>query len=146
MEDSTFEAMHVAVNIFVFVIAISATIYLFSSISKLSERAYEYGKAKVDNAVAEQVPSENAIVLDSSQVISYYFNYVKKDLYATPDSTVKQEYKVTINTPSGIITNTNLTYSDVLNAVGTTRKYVLKYISKDTSGATPVATINIAYV
>ncbi len=142
MEDSTFEAMHVAVSIFVFIIAISATIYLFSSISELSERSYEYGKVKVDAAVSEQVPSENAVILDSSQVIAYYFNYVKKDLYLAPDATVKQEYKVTINTPSGTLTN-NLTYQQVLTSVGSTRKYILEYTSKNTSGAIPVATINI---
>lgn len=143
MEDSTFEAIHVAVNIFVFIIAITATIYLFKSISELSEKAYEFGKLKIDSVVAEQVPSENAVVLDSSQVISYYFNYVKKDLYAEPDATVKQEYKITINTPSGTITRTDLTYQEALNSIGTTRKYILEYKTKNTASGIPVATINI---
>jgi hypothetical protein len=132
MEDSSYEALYMGAYIFVFVIAITITIYLFSSISELSEKAYEYGRAKVDLAVSENVPIENAVILSGSEVISYYFNYIKKDLYSNKPT--KNYYTVTIQTKTELLKEGSAySYEQVKNLIGLSNKYTLKYESKNES-------------
>ena len=128
MEDSAYESIYTGVYVFIFIIALTITIFLFKSISNLSEKSYEYGKAKTDLAVSEDVPSENTIILTSQEVISYYFNYIRKDLYSLESTPTNNYYTVTIN-GVGILATDN--YSVVKDNIGLSGKYKLEYLSKN---------------
>lgn len=61
--------------------------------------------------------------MTSSDVFSYFVNYVKKDLYDEGNS--DSGYNVTITTKSGELLS-NMSYSDALKAIGTD-SYILRY-------------------
>ena len=140
MEDSAYESIYTGVYVFVFIIAISITIFLFKSISDLSEKSYEYGKIKTDLAVSENVPSESIITLSGQEVVSYYFNYIRKDLYNPLSAPANKYYNVTIN---GVNILEYDNYEQVKNKIGLNNKYKLEYKSKDNTGLAQISITKI---
>lgn len=134
MEGSTNESLIIGAYVFVFIIALSATIYLFSSIYKYSELAYSYGKSINQQNLLTGVPSDDRIVLNGSDVMSYIYNYVKFDSYSDPTQVTKQ-YVIKINNVS---INSTDDYNAILNKINIGAQYELDYMGylggKDNTG------------
>ena len=113
MEDSTFEAIYIGVYIFVFIAALSLTLYMFKSVNELANKAYEYG-SNISNDLIE-IPDENKeSTLDIQGFLSLYYNYVSKDLYDLEDQA-----------NDGIIVETSLNVDNVKEM--SKNEFVLKY-------------------
>ena len=111
MEESAFDAIYIGIYVFIFVIAVTSTIFLCNSISNYSDMAYEFSH-KTDNSaliVGSEVQRNN--IINGEEVINYYYNYIKKDKY-DGSSDAGSNYIVSINlngkgqTPN-LITDTN---------------------------------------
>ena len=119
--NNSFEAIYTGVYIFVFIAALTISLYLFNGVNRLAQSAYDFGKISSSSAIIESDGIED-VYLTKEEVISYYFNYVKKDEYL---DTYNDEFTFSIQ---GIANN--LTYSQLINAL-TEENYVL---SKTVSG------------
>lgn len=80
MEDSAFEAIYTGVYIFIFIAALTMTLYMFKNVNELAERSYEYGIVATGDRLIEATEEPDKI-LDKSDIISYYYNYVNIDNY-----------------------------------------------------------------
>lgn len=122
------EAIYTAVYVTIFVLALSLTIYLFSSLMSYSDEAYEYMHTINNNGVVMNTSVSRNLLLTSQEVVTYYFNYIQKDRYLNGD--YDDDCTVTINlntkneTPS-YLTQDDLTYEEVVEKLGTSDKYVL---------------------
>lgn len=126
--DNATEAIYIGVYAMIFVIAMSVTIFLFSSLLDYSEQAYDYMHMSSNDAVLVNVPVNRHIILSGQEVISYYYNYIKKDRYT--DKTYNDNIIVSINLNTKdespvMLTSDTLSYKDILNKVGLTNKYIL---------------------
>lgn len=133
MGDNAAEGIFIGVYIFIFVVALSATITLFTMINNYAELSYEYGKQVADDAsLIENVPTETHRVITGSQLISYICNYTLEDEYATKGSSgVKITYK---ELDGKVITfsvegNNKDSYKTIISKIKINGKYTLKYIS-----------------
>ena len=63
MEDSAFEALYTGAYIFVFIVALTITIYLFSSITNFADLAYEYNNDVQSGATIVDTPVEQDLLL-----------------------------------------------------------------------------------
>ena len=140
MGESASQAMYVAVYVFIFIIALSASIFLFNSITEYAELSYEYGTRLLDNTLIINAPTNKYRIITADQVISYYFNYINKDQYAegTAEKT-SNSYNITIkvgNTVYNDPTNTYKEFVAFLNAQRTKgyNNYVVKYTDETTDG------------
>ena len=135
METSATKAIYLGTYIFVFVAAFTVTIYLFSSILEFSEEAYDFETKQANNQVIVNVPVEANRLLTSTEVASYYYNYVKKDLYS--DKAQNNKYKVIIkNEYDNEILDRDSTrnYKTIISELGENSKYILRYDSVDANG------------
>lgn len=128
MGDNAAEGIFIGVYIFIFVVALSATITLFTMINNYAELSYEYGKQVADDAsLIENVPTETHRVITGSQLISYICNYTLEDEYATKGSSgVTITYK---NSKGEKITFNGDSYKTIISKININGKYTLKYIS-----------------
>lgn len=78
--ENSYEAIYTGVYLFVFVAALTIALYLFQGVNDLADRSYDYGKVVEGNAVIE-TDTEEKKYLSREDLISYYFNYIKKDNY-----------------------------------------------------------------
>lgn len=141
MEDSAFEALYTGAYVFVFIIALTVTIFLFSSITDFADLAYEYEETSGDSSVIVDTPVNQNLLLSSDEVMSYYYNYVKKDIYG--DDSKKESYNVIIKTKakdeagadlSVISGESDMTISELSDRLGKNNKYILRYKSVDNAG------------
>ena len=141
MEDSAFEALYTGAYVFVFIIALTVTIFLFSSITDFADLAYEYEETSGDSSVIVDTPVNQNLLLFSDEVMSYYYNYVKKDIYG--DDSKKESYNVIIKTKakdeagadlSVISGESDMTISELSDRLGKNNKYILRYKSVDNAG------------
>lgn len=141
MEDSAFEALYTGAYVFVFIIALTVTIFLFSSITDFADLAYEYEETSGDSSVIVDTPVNQNLLLSSDEVMSYYYNYVKKDIYG--DDSKKESYNVIIKTKakdeagadlSVISGESDMTISELSARLGKNNKYILRYKSVDNAG------------
>lgn len=133
MGDNAAEGIFIGVYIFIFVVALSATITLFTMINNYAELSYEYGKQVADDAsLIENVPTETHRVITGSQLISYICNYTLEDGYATKGSSgLEITYK---DSDGKVITfsvkeNNKDSYKTIISKIKINGKYTLKYIS-----------------
>lgn len=136
MGENATEAMYMAIYIFVFIIALSATISMFYMVNSYAETSYEYGKKIDDKALIENVPTTTYRVVTGNQLISYYYNYIKN-----VDSNSVYNYKITVQNENGttlkLVDNANNNeYSQLLKSVNPASKYYLKYnkVTTDSNG------------
>lgn len=141
MEDSAFEALYTGAYVFVFIIALTVTIFLFSSITDFADLAYEYEETSGDSSVIVDTPVNQNLLLSSDEVMSYYYNYIKKDIYG--DDSKKESYNVIIKTKakdeagadlSLISGESDMTISELSARLGKNNKYILRYKSVDNVG------------
>ena len=141
MEDSAFEALYTGAYVFVFIIALTVTIFLFSSITDFADLAYEYEETSGDSSVIVDTPVNQNLLLSSGEVMSYYYNYIKKDIYG--DDSKKESYNVIIKTKakdeagadlSLISGESDMTISELSDRLGKNNKYILRYKSVDNVG------------
>lgn len=139
MEDSANQALYTGVYVFIFVIAISATILLFSAIINYAELSYEYGDTTVNSNIIENIPTTKYKLLTGSDVIAIIYNYMIGDKYenAIPDTNYKIEFQSGTN-----LANLNLSssygrasYNQIKEAIGSySNLFVLEYKSVDSTG------------
>lgn len=147
MEESAFEAIYIGIYVFIFVIAVTSTIFLYNSISDYSDMAYEFSHKSDNGALIVGSEAQKNNIINGEEVINYYYNYIKKDKY---DGSNEQNsnYVVSINlngkgqTPN-LITDTNLTYKELVQKIGVSNKYVIEYTKQTNDGK---AMINISRV
>lgn len=137
MGDSAYQAIYTGVYVFVFIIAMSATIYLFMTIIDYAELSYNYGNTALDSNLIENIPTTKYQLLTGSDVITYYYNYVKKDKYEGSESDTK--YNVEIFNSSG----TKIINEAAIKNIKYDQKYKLEFVSENNNG---VATIRITEV
>jgi|GEM_PF-2770572 len=126
--DNAQEALYIGLYTFIFVIALSLTVGLFSSIMNYTDDAYEFMHTSSNGALIISERENRHIVLSSTEVLSYYFNYIKKD--RLDSSVIENNAVVTINlntkdeTPI-YLDSKNLSYKEALQKIGQDNKYIL---------------------
>lgn len=125
MEESAYQALFTGTYIFVFIISLTVTLYLFNSITDFADLAYEFNTAVSDNSTIINAPVEANRLLSGEEVISYYYNYIKHDLYTEKESPVN--YNVTISGIGNINELSNKSLSYVASKIGIENKYILHY-------------------
>ncbi|MNP33650.1 hypothetical protein D3C76_1269020 [compost metagenome] len=140
MEESAYDALIISAYVLVFITAMSATIYLLSTINKYSEQAFQYGRSVPQSSLLGTtlpsntetnssgqevlVPSESSdIILLGTEVISYYYNYINLDNY-NRDQIPVLSYIVTIDGVN--MGETQLSYGQLYSRIVPTAKYILK--------------------
>ena len=128
MDDSTSTLLYTATYVIIFVIALSLSIVLFLSVNSYADSAFSYTTGLNSSIINTpttglEESQKGQAHLTSSDVFSYFVNYVKKDLYDEGNS--DSGYNVTITTKSRELLS-NMSYSDVLKAIGTD-SYILRY-------------------
>lgn len=124
MEESAYQALYTGAYIIVFITALTVTLYLFNSINDFADLAYEFNTNIENNATIINAPVGANRLLTGEEVISYYYNYIKNDLYTQKESNIN--YIVTIN---GVNTNelANKSLKGVAEKINPNSKYILYY-------------------
>ena len=125
MEDSAFEAIYTGAYLFIFVAALTTALFLFRNVNELAENAYEYGQDITSKSLIDTESEVETPYYDASDVISTYFNYIKKDKYDETHEEINMGYKIEID---GIAASE--TYTSLLEKISTD-KCSLKFISKE---------------
>lgn len=129
-----YEAMYTGVYVFIFVISVSISIFLFYSVYDYSELAFEYQNRVLNDSVTVNAPSNKYRLVDGSEVISYFFNYIKHDTYG--ETVKKTNYIVTIkntmgaaivSSSSSAATINSYNFNKLVNSINVKSKYVLNY-------------------
>jgi|GEM_PF-1927768 len=81
MEESAYNGLMVGVYVFIFITAISLTIFLFSSTISFSDKAYEYGKVTTGDSIIETTSAPQNNVITGAELLTYYYNYKSPDKY-----------------------------------------------------------------
>ena len=127
MENAS-EAIYLGIYTLIFVIALSLTVFLFSSMLDYSEDAYKYMHSLENDAILVNASANRHLILNGQEVISYYYNYVKKDRFSDEDYNNNIVVSINLNTKDespSILTGTNMSYKDLLEKVGLNNKYIL---------------------
>lgn len=157
MEDSALEALYTGAYIFVFIVALTITLYLFSSITNFADLAYEYNNEVQGGATIVETPVEQDILLNINEVISYYYNYVVRDLYGEEaiesgmitDTTTASITKYNVYIEGLMDLSRDATMKDVYSILaakdGKDTKYILTYdnVSYDSENKTKIVDISI---
>lgn len=130
MEDSAYQALYTGVYVFIFVIAISSTIYLFVTMLNYSDLAYEYGRNVVNGNIIENISDSRYRLLTGSDVLTYYFNYTKNDKYESYEDT---QYNITILDNNGSEIKEG-TYGTLKDKIDYDAYYKIVYESVDKNG------------
>lgn len=122
------EAIYLGVYTMIFVIALSLTIFLFSSLMSYSDEAYDYMHQMNNDGVLVNAPANRYLLINGYEVISYYFNYIQKDKYLNKDYDDKTVVTINLNTQSDspmYLTQDDLTYKEAVEKIGVSNQYVL---------------------
>lgn len=125
MEESTSQAIYTGVYVLVFIMSLTITLYLFGSIIDFSDLAYEYNVKSEDNSTIIDAPAEANRLLTGEEVLSYYYNYVKHDLYTEKVSPVNYNVDIKIGVSKEDLNNMSLL--QLSNAIGIDNKFILRY-------------------
>lgn len=122
------EAIFLGVYAMIFVMALSLTIFLFSSLMTYTDESYEYMHRVGNDAVTISGEVNRNLLLTGQEVVSYYYNYVKKDRFS--DETYNDDIIVTINLNTSnqsplLLDSTTLTYKEVIEKIGASNMYIL---------------------
>lgn len=122
------EAIYIGVYVMIFVIALSLSIFLFSSLLNYSEDAYDYIHAEDNSAMLVNVPANRYLILNGQDVISYYYNYISKDRFTNKNYNNNIVVSINLNTKDEaplMLDGENMTYKEVVQRVGLDNKYIL---------------------
>lgn len=107
MEQSAFEAIMIGVNVFVFIIALTAGILLMGSVIDMVNYANENAIVGMNGSLAEEVGVVNERIYSGKDLLTYYRKYVAED-YETEEGNVENksnyEYLVKLSDKSSEIT------------------------------------------
>lgn len=143
MNESTNTLLYTATYVFIFVIALSLSIMLFLGINRYANSAYEYSQGlggSIINTVSDGTEMYDGdtqlLPLTREDVLSYYFNYIKKDLYggqSNNNADVKYDVNIVLETERDNIClgkeeeSKNLTNSQVEEKLRGYNKFYLEY-------------------
>lgn len=133
MEDSTNTLLYTATYVFIFVIALSISITLLFSVNKYADSAFNYKQGLQSSIIDTPTTGSetaNKVTLSAEDVISYYYNYVKRDIYADNGGNVNSDvtYKVGI-TIDGSTIDLNTDEKLALTTINSKDTYYLRYKS-----------------
>ncbi|MBR2785159.1 MAG: hypothetical protein IKD74_04145 [Clostridia bacterium] len=126
--DSVNEALYIGIYTFIFVIALSLTIFLFSSLMSYTDRVYEYMHDLSNDGVNISLQADRHLILSSQEVVSYYYNYIKKDRLSDNivDNSVVLSINLNTKNESPIyLERTDLSYKDLMQKLGNNTQYIL---------------------
>lgn len=126
--DSVNEALYIGIYTFIFVIALSLTIFLFSSLMSYTDHVYEYMHDLSNDGVNISLQADRHLILSSQEVVSYYYNYIKKDRLSEDivDNSVVLSINLNTKNESPIyLERTDLTYQDLMQKLGNNTQYIL---------------------
>ena len=126
--DSVNEALYIGIYTFIFVIALSLTIFLFSSWMSYTDRVYEYMHDLSNDGVNISLQADRHLILSSQEVVSYYYNYIKKDRLSENivDNSVVLSINLNTKNESPIyLERTDLSYKDLMQKLGNNTQYIL---------------------
>lgn len=107
MEQSAFEAIMIGVNVFVFIIALTAGILLMGSVIDMVNYANENAIVGMNGSLAEEVGVVNERIYSGKDLLTYYRKYVAED-YEIEEGNVENksnyEYLVKLSDKSSEIT------------------------------------------
>ena len=122
------EAIYLGIYTMIFVIALSLTVFLFSSMLDYSEDAYEYMHSLGNDAVIVNAPANRHLHINGQDVISYYYNYIKKDRFSDEDYNNNVIVSINLHTKDEsplMLEDEDISYKDLLEKVGLNNKYIL---------------------
>ena len=122
------EALYIGIYTFIFVIALSLTIFLFSSLMSYTDRVYEYMHDLSNDGVNISLQADRHLILSSQEVVSYYYNYIKKDRLSENivDNSVVLSINLNTKNESPIyLERTDLSYKDLMQKLGNNTQYIL---------------------
>ena len=126
--ESVNEALYIGIYTFIFVIALSLTIFLFSSLMSYTDHVYEYMHDLSNDGVNISLQADRHLILSSQEVVSYYYNYIKKDRLSeniVDDSVVLSINLNTKNESPIYLERTDLSYKDLMQKLGNNTQYIL---------------------
>ena len=121
--DSVNEALYIGIYTFIFVIAL-----LFSSLMSYTDHVYEYMHDLSNDGVNISLQADRHLILSSQEVVSYYYNYIKKDRLSeniVDDSVVLSINLNTKNESPIYLERTDLSYKDLMQKLGNNTQYIL---------------------
>lgn len=133
------EAIYLGVYTMIFVIALSLTIFLFSSLMTYTEDAYEYMHKSTTDSVNISGDENRHLILTGQEVLSYYYNYIKKDNYSDKNYDSSTVVTINLNTKNEtplMLEKDNISYKELLNKIGVQNKYILTVGSNTTENIT----------
>lgn len=137
MEESAYTALYTGTYIMVFIIALTTTLFLFNNIVNYADLAYEFDETVVDNSVILNAPVNENQILTCEDVISYYYNYIANDI--SNGEKLDNTYNLEIYTSNEELPNQEiglskdnkpLTYSELMDRLGSSNKYIFRYKSE----------------
>ena len=127
MGENAQEGIFIGVYIFVFIVALSATIMMFTMINNYADLSYDYGKQIGEGALIENVPETTYRIVTGDQLISYYYDYMYRQ-NTRYRLVVKDKDNKTIEFREGML------YERVLKFCDPMKNYYLSYDSVDKYG------------
>ena len=126
--ESVNDALYIGIYTFIFVIALSLTIFLFSSLMSYTDHVYEYMHDLSNDGVNISLQADKHLILSSQEVVSYYYNYIKKDRLSENivDNSVVLSINLNTKNESPIyLERTDLSYKDLMQKLGNNTQYIL---------------------
>ena len=126
--ESVNDALYIGIYTFIFVIALSLTIFLFSSLMSYTDHVYEYIHDLSNDGVNVSLQADRHLILSSQEVVSYYYNYIKKDRLSENivDNSVVLSINLNTKNESPIyLERTDLSYKDLMQKLGNNTQYIL---------------------
>ena len=121
--NNAFEALYTGVYIVIFITSVTIALFLFRSINEFAEDSYNYGNQATSESLIEATGETN-LTLSADEVIPYYFNYVKKDIYQERSQN-ELNFNITIYGNNGSALANNLDYNGLRTRLGN-YTYILK--------------------
>lgn len=142
MEDTSTSAIYTGAFILIFVSSLTIALFLFNNVVTLADTAYEFNTNIDSNKTIVNVPVGKNLLITPEEVASYYYNYIKYDLFnasatadeesISDDNENKKNFEVTIYDNSNNLLNEVSDYQTLMEKLNG-KTYILTYDYVDTS-------------